>query len=188
MQPTYFPCLAPTPSPRPLAHSHTRSRLLTRPNRSPTHPCVAHSCSLAPSPGCSCFAHPYLLTHSCRTRSYLLIHSPACLLLSLLHRLLTRALLAHTHSGFTRPYSFGLYSPVLTQALLARLSCRLARALLARLCCRLARALLSRLCCRLARALQARLSCRLAHSPMAVKAREIIYILRRISLLCSPLH
>ena len=118
MQLTHFPCLAPSLSPRPLAHSHTRSRLLTRPNRSPTHPCVAHSWSLARLPGCSCFAHPYLLTHSCRTRSYLLPHQLArcrpCFIvyaLVLYSPILTWALLAHTHLGFTRPYSLGLYSP-----------------------------------------------------------------------------
>ena len=126
MQLTHFPCLAPSLSSRPLAHSHNRSRLLTRPNRSPTHPCVANSWSLARLPGCSCFAHQYLLTRSCRTRSHLLIHSPACSLSSLRHRLLVlyspilpRALLAHTPSGFTRPYSLVLYSPILAWALLA---------------------------------------------------------------------
>ena len=187
MQLTHFPCLAPSLSPRPLAHPHTRSRLLTRPNRSPTHPCVAHSWSLARLPGCSCFAHPYLMTHSCRTRSYLLSHQlarcrpcfivysvvlyslilPRALLahthlgftrpysLGLYSPILTWALFAHTPSGFTRPYSLGLYSPILTGALLARLSCRLTRALLARLPCRLTRTLLARLPCRLTRALLA---------------------------------
>ena len=126
MQLTHFPCLAPSLSPRPLAHPHTRSRLLTRPNRSPTHPRVAHSWSLARLPGCSCFAHPYLLTHSCRTRSYLLSHQlarcrPCFIVYSvvLYSLILPRALLAHTPSGFTRPYSLGLYSPILPRALLA---------------------------------------------------------------------